>query len=138
MVHSNRLTVATSGHSDMHDLTDDVAHAITTSGVHDGIVTVFVVGSTAGVTTMEFEPGLVEDMGRVLEAIAPADASYAHEARWHDDNGHSHVRSSLIGPSVTVPFNARSMDLGMWQQIVLIDFDTRPRERTVVVQIIGE
>ncbi|GIV07337.1 MAG: hypothetical protein KatS3mg017_0539 [Fimbriimonadales bacterium] len=104
----------------------------------NGIATVFVVGSTAALTTIEFEPGLVQDMHTALERIAPRNAPYAHEARWHDDNGHSHIRASLLGASLTVPIVGGRMTLGAWQQIVLIDFDTRPRTRTVHVQVMGE
>lgn len=122
----------------MHDITGGVEQAILESGVVNGVVVVFVVGSTAAITTIEYEPGLVQDMHTAMERIAPRDAPYAHEARWHDDNGHSHIRASLLGPSLTVPIVNGRMTLGPWQQIVLIDFDTRPRTRTVHVQVMGE
>jgi len=132
------IRVSTSGEGDMRDMTDSVAGAVRQSGVRDGIVTAFVIGSTAAITTIEFEPGLREDMPAALERVAPRDAHYAHEATWHDDNGHSHIRASMIGPSLTVPVVDGRLTLGTWQQIVLLEFDTRPRDRQVVVQVIGE
>ncbi len=138
MVYSGRFTVATRGNDDICDITGLVEQAILESGVVNGIATVFVVGSTAAITTIEYEPGLAQDMKAALERVAPRDAYYAHEARWHDDNGHSHIRASLLGPSLTVPVVNGRMTLGAWQQIVLIDFDTRPRSRTIHVQILGE
>ncbi|MCS7300132.1 MAG: secondary thiamine-phosphate synthase enzyme YjbQ [Fimbriimonadales bacterium] len=138
MVHSGRFTVATRGNDQMLDITGMVEQAILESGVVNGVATVFVVGSTAAITTIEYESGLEQDMKTMLERIAPRDAPYAHEARWHDDNGHSHLRASLLGPSLTVPIVGGRMTLGAWQQIVLIDFDTRPRTRTIHVQILGE
>ncbi|MFQ3609957.1 MAG: secondary thiamine-phosphate synthase enzyme YjbQ [Fimbriimonadales bacterium] len=138
MVHSARFAVSTRGNDDMVDITGLVEQAILESGVLNGIATVFVVGSTAGVTTIEYEPGLAEDMARAMERIAPRDAPYAHEERWRDDNGHSHIRASLLGPSLTVPIVNGQMVIGTWQQIVLVDFDTRPRNRTVHVQVLGE
>lgn len=138
MVYSGRFTVATQGNDDMRDITGLVEQAILESGVVNGIATVFVVGSTAAITTIEYEPGLVQDMKATMERVAPRDAPYAHEARWHDDNGHAHIRASLVGPSLTVPIVSGRMTLGAWQQIVLIDFDTRPRTRTIHVQILGE
>jgi secondary thiamine-phosphate synthase enzyme len=109
------------------------------SGVRDGTVTIFHIGSTAGLTTTEFEPGLAEhDLEAAFERIAPADGHYVHEQTWHDDNGHSHVRASLLGPSLSVPFVEGHLMLGTWQQIILVDFDTHARKRTVICQIIGE
>jgi secondary thiamine-phosphate synthase enzyme len=122
----------------MLDITGMVEQAILESGVVNGVAVVFVVGSTAAITTIEYESGLEQDMKTAMERIAPRDAPYAHEARWHDDNGHSHIRASLLGPSLTVPIISGRMTLGAWQQIVLIDFDTRPRTRTVHVQVMGE
>ncbi|MER3401898.1 MAG: secondary thiamine-phosphate synthase enzyme [Armatimonadota bacterium] len=138
MVHSSKFVVSTQGNDDMVDITGQVEQAILESGVLNGIATVFVVGSTAGITTIEYEPGLVQDMARVMERIAPRDEFYAHEARWKDDNGHSHIRAALMGPSLTVPIVNGQMVIGTWQQIVLVDFDTRPRQRTLYVQILGE
>lgn len=138
MVHSSKFVVSTQGNDDMLDITGQVEQAILESGVLNGIATVFVVGSTAGITTIEYEPGLAQDMARVMERIAPRDEFYAHEARWKDDNGHSHIRAALLGPSLTVPIVSGQMVIGTWQQIVLVDFDTRPRQRTLYVQILGE
>lgn len=138
MVYSGKFTVSTRGNDHMLDITSMVEQATLESGVVNGVVVVFVVGSTAAVTTIEYEPGLEQDMHTAMERIAPRDAPYAHEARWHDDNGHSHIRASLLGPSLSVPVIGGRMTLGAWQQIVLIDFDTRPRTRTVHVQVIGE
>lgn len=138
MVHSSKFVVSTRGNDDMLDITGQVEQAILESGVLNGIATVFVVGSTAGITTIEYEPGLAQDMARVMERIAPRDEFYAHEARWKDDNGHSHIRAALLGPSLTVPIVSGQMVIGTWQQIVLVDFDTRPRQRTLYVQILGE
>lgn len=138
MVYAGRFTVSTAGNDDMLDITGSVEQTILESGIVNGIATVFVVGSTAAITTIEFEPGLKHDMATLLERLIPRDAHYAHEARWHDDNGHSHLRASLIGPSITVPIVNGRMTLGAWQQIILLDLDTRPRTRTVHVQILGE
>jgi len=138
MTYAAEAKVQTRGCGDMHDITGALSQAIRESRLINGIVTAFVVGSTAGITTMEYESGLVHDMKTVFERIAPENAPYAHEEKWHDDNGHSHVRASLLGPSITVPFNGGKMVLGTWQQVVLIEFDTRPRERSIVLQVIGE
>lgn len=119
------------------DITPHLQQAILDSGVQDGIAVLMVVGSTAALTTMEFEPGLVSDLQHAFEQLAPAQAPYAHEARWGDDNGHAHVRASLLGPSLVVPIVQGQAPLGTWQQVVLIDFDTRPRQRRVVIQIMG-
>jgi secondary thiamine-phosphate synthase enzyme len=122
----------------MVNITDEVENAVRGSRVNDGIATVFVSGSTAAVTTIEYEPGLLNDFPNMLERIAPKDITYEHEERWHDGNGHSHVRASLIGPSLTVPFTNKQLILGTWQQIVLVELDIRSRNRDLVVQIIGE
>ncbi len=131
------ISKETRGNGHTIDLTPELHAAVRESGIQDGTATLFVIGSTAGLTTMEFEPGLVSDLQRAFEAIAPTSASYAHEARWGDDNGHAHVRASLLGPSLTIPVAQGQATLGTWQQVVLIDFDTRPRQRRVVVQIMG-
>jgi secondary thiamine-phosphate synthase enzyme len=115
-----------------------VAAAVTESRLAAGIVTVFVVGSTAGITTLEYEAGVVTDLGRALEVLAPRHGEYDHHLRWHDDNGSSHVRAALIGPSVTVPFVDGQLLLGTWQQVALVELDTRGRRREVVMQVIGE
>jgi len=138
MVATHRRDIATRGQDDAHDITEIVAAAVTQSGVTRGLATVFVVGSTAGVTTIEFEPGAVSDLNRLFEEIAPRHQDYRHHLRWGDDNGSSHVRAALLGPSLTVPFADGMLILGTWQQIMLIEFDTRPRKREIVVQVIGE
>lgn len=128
----------TSGQGDIRDITADVAEAVSRSGAGQGVVTIFVTGSTAGVTTIEFEPGCVADLGRAFEAIAPRDAEYRHHLRWGDDNGSSHVRAAMLGPSLSVPFAEGALLTGTWQQIVLVEFDTRPRTRQIVIQVTGE
>jgi secondary thiamine-phosphate synthase enzyme len=138
MVSTFREAVTTSGQGDAHDLTAAVSRAVADSGLAAGIVTVFVVGSTAGVTTIEFEPGVVADLDRAFDALAPRAAEYRHHLRWGDDNGSSHVRAALLGPSVTVPFARGALLLGTWQQIALVELDTRGRRREVVIQIVGE
>jgi len=122
----------------VHDVTTRVERVVALSMIQAGLVAVSVVGSTAGITTIEYEPGLAADLNRSLDRIAPAGASYEHDKRWGDGNGHSHVRASLIGPSLTVPVVKGKPVLGTWQQIVLVDFDTRERSRRVVVQVMGE
>lgn len=135
---THRIQVQTKGDNQVLDLTPRLTDVLAKSKIADGIATLFVVGSTAGITTTEFEPGLVNhDLKHYFNKIAPEDGHYEHEQTWHDDNGHAHVRASLLGPSLTVPIVGGRPTLGQWQQIVLIDFDTRPRTREVVVQIVG-
>jgi secondary thiamine-phosphate synthase enzyme len=136
VVSSKIHKVATKGQGDAHDLTQVVRKAV--GGMRRGIVTVFVVGSTAGITTIEFEPGAVADLNRLFEELAPRAGEYRHHLRWGDDNGSSHVRAALLGPSVTLPFDHGDLLLGTWQQIVLLEFDTQPRDREIVIQAIGE
>lgn len=139
MTHTTRLRFSTQGHAEVLDINDAVSEALRACPIRNGIVTVFVIGSTASITTTESEPGLLNhDLKAFFERIAPPDIYYAHEETWHDDNGHAHVRATLLGPSITVPLVDGAMTLGTWQQIVLIDFDTRPRERVVVVQVLGD
>jgi secondary thiamine-phosphate synthase enzyme len=138
MVKTDSISVRTAGRTDIHDLTARVRQCVERSGLSAGQVTIFVGGSTAGLTTVEFEPGLVKDLKETFEKIAPEGADYHHHAAWGDDNGSSHVRAALLGPSLTVPFVGGKLALGTWQQIVLIDFDTRPRSRDLVVQMLGE
>ena len=138
MVVTQRREVATKGQGDAHDLTERVAAAVAETGCRAGIATVFVVGSTAAVTTIEFEPGAVADLNRMFEKISPRHDDYRHHLRWGDDNGSSHVRAALLGPSLTIPFAEGKLLLGTWQQIMLLEFDTRPRQRQIVVQIVGE
>ena len=121
------------------DITSEVREAVAASALSSGLATVFVVGSTAAVTTIEFEPGLVKDFPEMLERAAPkTGVEYEHQRRWHDGNGHSHVKASLVGPSLAIPFVDRELVLGEWQQVVLVEFDVRPRKRKVVVQVMGE
>ncbi len=139
MVVTKQLKIETNGNCDIVNITKHVATAVDESNIKDGIVTVFNVGSTAGVTTTEYEPGLVNyDIAAAFEKIAPRNGRYEHEKTWHDDNGHAHVRASVLGPSLTIPVIDGQMPLGTWQQIILVDFDTRPRTRTVICQINGE
>jgi secondary thiamine-phosphate synthase enzyme len=138
VVATSRFRVKTSGQGDAHDITEDVRRAIVEGGVRSGIATIFVVGSTAGITTIEFEPGAIADLNRLFDRLAPRGADYRHHLRWGDDNGSSHVRAALLGPSITVPFTDSAPELGTWQQIMLLEFDTRAREREVIIQIVGE
>jgi secondary thiamine-phosphate synthase enzyme len=135
---TKRIRVSTKGDSNLDDLTEQVAAVIDESGMVEGQALVFAPGATAGITTIEFEPGLLRDFPEALGRIAPADIHYQHDAAWGDGNGHGHVRASMIGPSLTVPFQAGRLLLGTWQQIVLVDCDNRPRKRDVVVQLTGE
>ncbi|MDX1408578.1 MAG: secondary thiamine-phosphate synthase enzyme YjbQ [Saprospiraceae bacterium] len=129
----------TKGHTDIINLTESVAETLSQSNLREGTVTISAIGSTTGITTLEFEPGLAQtDVAAMLEEIAPYNRNYAHNATWGDDNGAAHLRSALIGTSKTVPFVDAQLMLGTWQQIVFIDFDTRPRERQVVVQVMGK
>ena len=138
MVVTRDLQVRTSGHYDVQDITQEVAQAVRQSGLAAGTVTVFCPGSTGGLTTIEYESGVIADLEQVLDEVVPPDRPYRHHQRWGDDNGHSHVRAALVGPSLTVPFVDGSLTLGTWQQIVFCDFDTRSRSRRLVVQIIGQ
>lgn len=136
--YSSTLHLSTRGSNDTHDLTGRVAEVIRRSEITTGLVTVFVPGSTAGITTIEFEPGVVNDLAKAVERLAPSTLTYDHDARWGDGNGYAHVRASLLGPSLTVPVNNGKLQLGTWQQIILVDFDNRPREREVIIQVLGE
>ena len=138
MVHTTKRQISTRGQGDAHDVTGMVAAAVQSSGVRKGIVNVAVVGSTAGVTTIEFESGVVSDLANLLEQLAPRQGEYRHHLRWGDDNGSSHVRAALVGPSITLPLVAGELALGTWQQIALLEFDTRARQRDVVIQVVGE
>jgi secondary thiamine-phosphate synthase enzyme len=138
MVISKKLSLQTRGNGDTHDITGTVAQTVRESGLKSGTVTLFCSSSTSGLTTIEFEPGAVADLQRVFEEIVPANREYRHNERWGDGNGHSHVRASLLGASLVVPFVDGSLMLGTWQQIIYVDFDIRPRHREIVAQIIGE
>ena len=124
--------------NDIINVTDQISGALKENELQNGIITVFIAGSTAAVTTIEYEPGLRHDFPKMLSRIAPKDIQYHHDDTWHDGNGHSHVRASLIGPSLTVPFSNGDLILGTWQQIVVIEMDTKPRKRTLTLQILGE
>ena len=137
MVHTHKFQVQTAGQGDAHDITGEVVGAVRAAALRAGVVTVFVVGSTAALTTIEFEPGAVADLNALFDRLAPRDANYRHHLRWGDDNGSSHVRTALLGPSITVPLVDGALTLGTWQQIMLLEFDTRPREREIVVQLVG-
>ncbi len=135
---SDSLSFTTGGFNDIIDITQEVSHRITENGLTNGIVTLFVPGSTGGFTTIEYESGLVKDFTELMEKLIPSDVSYHHDARWGDGNGFSHVRASLLGPSLTIPFTDGELSLGTWQQIVFVDFDNRSRSRRIVLQFIGE
>ena len=138
MVITRELNLQTKGNCDIQDITPQVEGAVGDSGLGAGIVTIFCPGSTGGLTTIEYESGVVADLQQILDEIAPPGRDYRHHLRWHDDNGHAHVRAALVGPSLTVPFVQGRLTLGTWQQIVLLDFDTRPRSRRLVLQNLGE
>ena len=135
---TEEITLNTNGFGDMRDITSEVSEMIRKNEMTDGTATVFVPGATAGVTTIEFEPGLQRDLPNLFERIAPQGAKYHHDMTWHDGNGFSHVRASLLGPSLTVPFAEGRLTLGTWQQIVVLDFDNKARARRLVVQVMGE
>jgi secondary thiamine-phosphate synthase enzyme len=135
---ADSIVVETGGENDAKDLTGALSAKLAESRLHDGTVTVFVPGSTAGLTTIEYESGVVEDFSRLMEKIAPSNIPYRHDQRWGDGNGYSHVRASLLGPSIVIPFSDGRLALGTWQQVVLVDFDNRPRTRTIVLQFMGE
>lgn len=137
-VHTTTLEFSTHGDSDIIDITQRVQEEVGKSPLANGLVTLFVPGSTGGVITLEFEPGLVSDLKEAFERWAPRDLTYRHEQAWRDDNGHSHVRASLIGPTLSVPFNDGRLTLGTWQQIAFVDFDSRPRNRVLILQIVGD
>jgi secondary thiamine-phosphate synthase enzyme len=138
MVVTHTAGVRTKGQGDVRDLTAEVDRALSESGLHAGLVTVFVTGSTAAMTTIEYEPGAVADLDRAFERIAPRHGEYAHHLRWGDDNGSSHVRAAMLGPSITIPVVDGRLALGTWQQIVLVEFDTGPRDRHIVIQLVGD
>jgi secondary thiamine-phosphate synthase enzyme len=138
LIKTIELAVDTKGHCDIHDLTPALQRALANSGIKEGQALVFVTGSTAGVTTVEFEPGLVRDINEFFEKLIPEKRDYFHHQTWGDDNGSSHLRAALLKPSLTVPVKDGRLLTGTWQQVVLIDFDTRPRQRSIVFQFVGE
>jgi secondary thiamine-phosphate synthase enzyme len=138
MTYQQQISIRTSGHRDMHDLTEKITDIVEKSGVHTGTVNVFNVGSTAAVGTIEFEPGLQRDLPEILDKLIPPSRDYGHEQAWHDGNGHSHLQATLLGPSLTVPIANGKPILGTWQQIFHLECDVRGRQRTVVVTVLGD
>lgn len=132
------IELSTQGNTDILDITAEAQELVSKHGLNAGHITLFVPGSTGGLTTVEYEPGLLKDLPEAFERIAPTGRRYHHDDTWHDGNGHAHVRASFMGPSLVVPFSDGKLLLGTWQQIVLIDFDNRPRRRKVVAQVMGE
>lgn len=138
MIKTTAILLSTRGNADMHDVTEQVGEALRKSGLKSGTVTIFCRSSTSALTTIEFESGALSDLRRLFDEIVPPNREYAHNERWGDGNGHSHIRAALLGPSLTVPFVEGEMTLGTWQQIIHVDFDTRPRQRELIVQMMGE
>jgi secondary thiamine-phosphate synthase enzyme len=137
-VKTSTVTLNTHGNTDVFDISRELERLIIESGLSSGILTVFCPSSTSGITTVEFEPGAVADLKGLFEELVPSKREYAHNATWDDGNGHSHMRASLLGPSLTIPFVDKTLTLGTWQQVVYLDFDIRPRHRELVVQMVGE
>lgn len=137
-VHTKKISLDMEADCDIEDITEEVCKAVAESRMKEGIATIFFVGSTGAVTTIEYEPGLLKDLPEALERIAPSNIEYAHHNTWHDDNGKSHIRSAVIGTSLVVPFTDGNLILGRWQQIVAINLDTSPRRREIVIQVVGE
>ena len=138
MVHTGRLHLPTRGNADPHDLTNGVEQIVTESGIRSGVVTVFTPSSTSALTTIEYEEGALADLRRALDEIAPPGRDYRHNLRWDDGNGHAHLRAALLGPSLSIPIVGGELALGTWQQVLFLDFDVRPRQREIVVQVVGE
>ncbi|MCP4419160.1 MAG: YjbQ family protein [Chloroflexi bacterium] len=138
MVQSEYIEFSTNGNADLIDVTDRVTQVVADSKLSNGIVTLFTPSATSGLTTIEYESGCISDLRRLFDEIVDPQRHYDHNARWHDGNGHSHVRAALIGPSMSVPFVNGRLTLGTWQQIIFIDFDNRPRRRRLIVQMMGE
>lgn len=137
-VKTSFISLRTQGNADIQDITDQLANAVSHSGLSAGTATIFCPSATSALTTIEYESGALSDLRRLFEEIAPTNREYAHNERWHDGNGHSHVRAALLGPSITIPFVEGQLTLGTWQQVIYIDFDNRPRQRRLVLQLIGE
>lgn len=138
MVRTGSIQLNTRGNADIQDITREIGNLVRESGLSDGTVTIFCPSSTSGLTTIEYESGCVADLRRLFDEIAPQNREYQHHLRWHDGNGHSHVRAALLGASITIPFLQKSLTLGTWQQVIYIDFDNKSRQRELVVQMIGE
>lgn len=132
------ISINTRGNADIHDITNQIERRVNQSGFKDGTVTIFCPSSTSALTTIEYESGALSDLRRLFDEIIPQNREYAHNARWQDGNGHSHVRAALLGPSLTIPFVDRQLTLGTWQQVIFVDFDNQPRRRELVLQMIGE
>jgi secondary thiamine-phosphate synthase enzyme len=137
-VKTSSISLRTQGNADIHDITNQIANAVSNSGLTSGTATIFCPSSTSALTTIEYESGALSDLRRLFNEIVPPERQYAHNERWHDGNGHSHVRAALLGPSLIVPFVDRQLTLGTWQQVIYVDFDNRPRQRELVLQLIGE
>ncbi len=135
---TKKIKLSTKGDTDIVNITDRVSGIVSKTGLENGLVTVFVPGSTGSLTTIEYEPGLVQDLKIFFERIAAKSDTYQHNLRWHDGNGYAHVRASFLGPSISIPFVSCELQLGTWQQIIFIDFDNRPRDRELIVQVMGE
>jgi len=135
---TRKIHVSTHGNSEVSNLTDEVKRYLKGTNLNSGLVDLFIPGATGGLTTMEYEPGLIDDLRQTLQRIAPEETKYRHNLTHKDRNAHSHIRASLIGPSLSIPFEDATLQLGKWQQIVFIDFDNRPRKREIILQIIGE
>ncbi|MFH1687237.1 MAG: secondary thiamine-phosphate synthase enzyme YjbQ [bacterium] len=138
MVFTSEIRLKTQGAGDIQDITSGLQRAVGESGITDGTITAFCPGSTGGITTLEFEPGLLQDLPEFFEKLIPSDRTYKHDETWHDGNGFSHLRAALVGPDITIPICAGVMALGTWQQVVFLEFDNKARERRLIVQIIGE
>lgn len=134
----DEINIKTKGDVDIVDITDEIQDVVDRSGLKNGIICVYVPGSTGNITTIEYEPGLMKDLPRALQKIAPKGKDYEHHKTWGDDNGHSHVRASIMGPGITVPFKDKKLIHGTWQQIVFVELDTRQRNRTIITQLVGE
>jgi secondary thiamine-phosphate synthase enzyme len=137
IVETKEITFQSRGNCDIIDITSQVARNVEKSGINNGTATLFIVGSTAGITTIEYEPNLVSDFKKMWDRVIPQNIPYEHDRTWGDGNGHSHVRASTLGASLTIPFVNKKLTLGTWQQIVFVDFDNRPRSRKIVIQILG-
>lgn len=137
-IKTDTISIHTRGNADIHDITHQIERHVTQSGFKDGLVTIFCPSATSALTTIEYEDGALSDLRRLFDEILPQHREYAHNARWQDGNGHSHVRAALLGPSLTIPVVDGKLTLGIWQEILYVDFDNRARERTLVVQVLGE
>ena len=138
MIYQREIQLDTSGHREMHDLTGEIAQIVSASGVRSGLVHIFNVGSTAAIGTIEFEPGLEQDLPAILDKLIPPARDYGHEQAWHDGNGHSHLQATLLGPSLTVPIRDGKLVLGTWQQVIHLECDVKPRRRTIAVTVLGD